>query len=95
MSEKRGHLRLVINNTKPVLREKRVYWWRKMHPLRALQIPVVVVMIITVIAGMIFTARDSWHTASVMWLTSFLLMSMLWYFEYQMQKDFDLFKTED
>ena len=76
-------------------KKRELGWWRKIHPLQALQVPVAIVMIITVISGMIFTARENWQTASSMWLASFLFMSLLWYFEYHMRKDFDLFKTED
>ena len=95
MNERQGHLKLVASNKNLTPRKKKVHWWRKVHPLQALQVPVAIIMIITVISGMIFTARENWHTASVMWLASFLFMSLLWYFEYHMRKDFDLFKTED
>lgn len=92
---RKKHLRIVVSNVSVAPKEKKVYWWRRMHPLRALQVPVGVVIVVSIVLASFFAANDIWHSASTMWMLAFIFMYLFWALEYKMQKDFDLYKTED
>ena len=95
---KKDHLRLVVDNGSIVPRKRTAYWWRRMHPIRALQVPVFVMIIISAAMASFFVVNGSWHAASTMWLLSFIFMFLFWAlewsFECKIQEDFDLYKIE-
>ena len=85
---------VVLSDFRPP-KEKKVWWWRKMHPLQALQVPVSVVVFIAAVSGIVFTAKTHWHAAATMWALAFWFFFLFWALGLQARKKFDLFKTED
>ena len=95
MNEKASHLKLVVSNKNPILKEKKVHWWRKMHPLQAFQVPVSVLAFTTFVTGIMLYSFEYWHASAKLFCISAVLVFFLWFFEHQVRMDFDLFKTKD
>lgn len=74
---------------------RKIWWWRKIDPLRFLQVSVCFVIIITAVSGVIFTVAGIHHAAETMWSLAFWSFVLFWALDYQSRKNFDLYKTED
>ena len=59
-----------------------------------LQILLAVAITIAVISAAIFNAAEFWHAVTTAWITAFFLIVLFWQLEFQMRKDFELFKTD-
>lgn len=95
MSEIPKYLRLVASNDAPVLRERKVFWWRKMPIFRVLQVPLGIVTIIVFVSGTFLFSLKQWEAASTLLMFAFVCMFLFWALEFALKKEFDLYKTED
>ena len=93
MSEGRK-ARVVIYHDFTRKKEKKVWWWSKIHPLRLFQIPVGIAIATFVIYGLYLFAEEGSHQKAILWMCAFWLMFLFWACEYHIAKDFDLYKTE-
>lgn len=95
MSKVPKYLRLVASNDSPVLRERKVFWWRRMPLFRVLQVPLGIVTIIVFISGVFLNSLKQWEAASALLMLAFVCMFLFWALEIALKKEFDLYKTED
>lgn len=96
MSKVPKYLKLVASNDAPVLRERKVSWWREISIFRVLQIPVGIVTIITFISGVLLNSPKQWELASTLLMGAFIGMFLFWVLEVALKKkQFGLYKTKD
>lgn len=85
--EEPTHLKLVVSNKEPQVRKRKAYWWRRLHPCRAIQVPVAAITFILFVLAMLLDTFKYWHASSNLFALSTFGMLAFWFLEYMHHKD--------
>ena len=71
------------------------HWWRAVHPLRLVQVPVVFLIFFTTVSAVVAVGKESYKAGASFWETAFCLTLFFIFLEYKFRAGFYMVNKPD